>query len=170
MMAGTGSQMSKELYDRHQQQAREEKVFILRHTRVEMDRTLKALRGEVMPSRAVALSITSLETSRMWLGKVLKVFGEAYPYPESMDSESPRIDPPADVAKEDTESIVPENLHGKGRESQVAILKHLRSVITGQTNQVFQFLNTIAGFEASFAYQHAVEANMWLGVRLGEMR
>jgi hypothetical protein len=167
---GTMSQEDRELYYKHQQQMREEKIFILRHLRVEMDRVLKALRNEVEPTRAISLSITSLELSRMWLGKALKIFGEPYPYPESMDPKSAKIEPSADVSDDGMESIIPAELHGQGIKSQVAILKHLRSILTGHTNQTFQIVNTIAGFEASFAYQHVVEANMWLGVRLGELK
>lgn len=144
-------------------------IVEVKELRVQMDATLKAVRS-LIGSRSVSLAVTSLEVSRMWLGKALKGLGEPYPYPESMNPESSEIKPAVDTS--DETNIVPE----EHRMGQVASVKFLRQRVTGHTKQVEELIGKLApvialtGFESVFAYQHVVEANMWLGVRLGELR
>ena len=47
-------------------------------------------------TREISLTITSLELSKMFLGKVLKELGNANPYPESKNPLNEKIEPAAD--------------------------------------------------------------------------
>jgi len=54
----------------------------IKQLRVELD-GLTQLVKHLTPSREVSLTYTSLQLSKMWLGKVLKELGTPNPYPES---------------------------------------------------------------------------------------
>lgn len=53
----------------------------------------------VRSSRERSITITKLQEAIMWLGMDLKAQGEANPYPNSYNPESPVIDPTSDGLK-----------------------------------------------------------------------
>ncbi len=60
-----------------------------------LDGQLQKLK-ELPSTREVSLSITKIQEGIMWLGMELKRLGEANPYPDSYNPESPVIDKTAD--------------------------------------------------------------------------
>lgn len=140
----------------------------IKDLRLRMSRLIKYLNNRQAKPRYVALAFTSLELSRMWLGKVLGKLDTPYPYPESTNPESKVIKKATDTdAVSDLE--VPEEY----KNDPVAELKLLRGVVTVYTEEIkdiFSHYNHDIYPEATFAYEKIMETNMWLGMALGELR
>lgn len=66
--------------------------------RKDIDEVIQRVK-EFIPSRETSLAITKLQEATMWLGMNLKRLGEIYPYPESRNPDSQRIEPTADGLK-----------------------------------------------------------------------
>lgn len=66
--------------------------------RKDIDEVLQRVKG-LYQSRETSLAITKLQEAIMWLGMNLKRLGEQYPYPESYNPDSQRIEPTADGLK-----------------------------------------------------------------------
>lgn len=66
--------------------------------RRDLDATLQRMK-DGKPSRERALAITRVQEAIMWLGMDLKRLGDARPYPQSYDPNSPAIEPTADGLK-----------------------------------------------------------------------
>jgi hypothetical protein len=135
--------------------------------------------GHYSNTREISLAITSLELSKMWLGKCLKEMGNANPYPESKNPSNEKIEPTADtddklnwVNDEWTKQCLPNtNL------THIQKVKWLRSEL--ETVETILRFNIAAelpgmtvighrGFEESIL--ECIKAGMWLGMELGRVR
>lgn len=67
--------------------------------RVELDKTLQALKESPRKSRERSISITKLQEAIMWLGMDLKDMHTTDPYPNSYKPENQIIEPTADGLK-----------------------------------------------------------------------
>ena len=77
--------------------ARDE-VSAVKALRRDLDEQLQRIKS-LTPSRETALAVTKMQECIMWLGMRLKAIGEADPYPESRNPDSPIIEPTADGLK-----------------------------------------------------------------------
>ncbi|MCU7518557.1 MAG: hypothetical protein HF307_19470 [Ignavibacteria bacterium] len=138
-------------------------------------KTIKAMREDLVSfmgikehisNRETSLCVTKLEEARMWMGKLLGKLGTEYPYPESMDPASKKIEPPTDMPAEK------KNLFCES--DNVANLKALRAAITDMLSRFNNIVGPIADgcnvLEIISIQQKLTEANMWAGVALGNMR
>ncbi len=123
-------------------------------------------------SRENSLAITSLELSKMWLGKVLKELGTANPYPESKNPENQKIEPTADIM---TEAYgFPDGF------SHIQKVKWLRGEIEITENELNKIREQRDSSNNLFTYwsdyyfktsiEKCIESGMWLGMELGRIR
>lgn len=123
------------------------------------------------PSRYLSMVSTSLEKAAMWLGDILSVLGEAYPYPE--DRAVPMTDNPTDTYADHNDQWA------TTKESEK--LKAYRAVLGDLTRQLAIWATTpqllhpeepwkdYKQAEAIVsAYRHLREARLDLGMLLGE--
>lgn len=75
-----------------------EQVSAVKALRRDLDGQLQRIKS-LPPSRETSLAITKMQECIMWLGMRLKAIGEADPYPESRNPESPIVEPTADGLK-----------------------------------------------------------------------
>ena len=76
-----------------------EQIAETKTLRRELDETLQILKQAPRRSRERSIAITKIQEAIMWLGMDLKLLGSADPYPESMNPDSPVIEPTADGLK-----------------------------------------------------------------------
>lgn len=115
--------------------------------------------------RYLALSRTSLQLGRMWLGKLLKAVTGESPYTESRNPLSPVIENSTDTydgallwPAEDS-LLIP--FFKRHRKELDELLTEISTYFVAGGNENAAVL---------FATQHLVEADMWLGQALGTMR
>lgn len=144
--------------------------------RVEIDRAINSV-NILNPSREVSLAHTSLQRSKMFLGKVLAELGTKNPYPESSNPESKKIEPEADKAEDNLMSR-----WSKLEETQTAYVKDMRSYLQDKVDYFREFLEVNGDeitdtenvpwimfylLESCMALE---EAKMWFGWELGQIR
>lgn len=145
----------------------------IRDIRINLD-GLTRVTKELEKSREVALSITSLELSKCWLGKVLQEMDIANPYPESRTPENKIIEPTADTY---TKNLAELNAPYENWESYDLIqkIKVLRQSLKGKEEELKNIepsnLPTKLAQEFLFqSYLECIKAQMWLGMSLGAIR
>jgi hypothetical protein len=143
----------------------------LKNWRLSLDMYANSIK--VLPaSREASLAFTAMQRAKMWLGKCMEELGTPTPYPQSENPDSKAIEPPADHTEE--------TIFNSGTEStETAKVKMLRQVlektIIGMKHGV-SAIHEGAGNSHFFsiaiqeAYISAVDAKMWLGMRLGAIR
>jgi len=148
----------------------------IKRLRVSVDKFINTVE-HLEPSREVSLVNTELQRSKMWMGQGLKTLGETdYPYPESADPTSEKIEDQADHTEEVISfDDIPDN--------QVARVKHLRALLDRPIKIGFELKNYGEINHHSFdkfdqhSYSYAlkymekaifslIEARMWLGMEL----
>lgn len=133
--------------------------------RLEADKLINSV-GHLDVSREIALTGTSLQLHKMWLGKALAELGVATPYVSSESPESKIIEPEADKANA---SIFDE---GMDYGEQVANVKKFRAYMTTHVAKVRTFIKTHADSNIflNIALKRSLilaeEAKMWLGMEL----
>lgn len=154
----------------------------VKQLRVYLDQVLTYLKTNVKPSREVSLTITSVQMSRMMLGKLLGELGDDYPYPDSVKPENRNVEAAADVNKDNTwlADWVRDEMPADA--DQLIKIKALRKLFTEflsvRVDQIhIEATRTVgidekmetAGWKAAYSYEAALElkkANMWLGCEL----
>jgi hypothetical protein len=135
--------------------------------RVEIDKYIKSF-SAVQKSRETSLAYTSLQRSKMWLGKSLGQLGSESPYKTSENPDVPTIEAQTDQSEE----VIVIDL-SQYENKEVAILKEFRRLIqvtvnemekpnpnqesVCQTKYFFYLCQSILALE---------EAKMWLGLEL----
>lgn len=144
-----------------------EKVKIIR---VSIDGLIEVVKSHLERwSDETGYSIKALNLGKMWLGKALGELGESNPYPESTNPQSDKIEPTADVAKEKVE------FSDIDMSNQVAVAKKIRSEIKSMENDLSQMFapNNTSTDLGTFVNQSRlalIEANMWIGMKLSDLR
>lgn len=137
--------------------------------------------GHATRTREISLAITSLELSKMWLGKVLKELGTANPYPESKNPETEKIEPAADTAYNQTVNSEGSFLSGVIKEeiwnefTHIQKVKWLRAEIEKVELELKKLHTDISYGTYEWDYikhstKYCIEAGMWLGMELGRIR
>jgi hypothetical protein len=118
-------------------------------------------------SRAISIAYTNIETARMWIGKIQGALGAAYPYPESYDPSSQKIEAPVDVEPVPSQDFTDE----------ISAIKSVRNALGEMVMAIkaecsSRFANSLldSGYIASLsAIVRLGEANFAMGMRLGEL-
>jgi hypothetical protein len=157
---------------------------IIKDLRIRLD-GITQLTQDIDKSREISLSITSLQLSKMWLGKVLKELGTANPYPDSKNPANEKIEPTADKIfdKQFPKIVYYKNeykiatLEDKETQemSHIQKVKWLRAEIEkveDRLKELFSDISKSTYEEESFKYsiQYCIEAGLWLGMELGRIR
>lgn len=139
----------------------------LREIRVKLD-LISKLTNTLGKSREISISYTSIQNSKLWLGKVLREMEIPNPYPESRNSTSKVIEPAADTAGE---------IHTVGYEEldEIGKTKELRNLLKQVEETIYDIkdheLPTKLSHEFKFqSYIECMKAGMWLGMHLGVIR
>jgi len=148
----------------------------LKLIRVKIFALITILRTDSVLERELALAITSLQRSRMFLGKVIEeLFPGNDPYPESINPESDVIEPRADAEQYTYPPIDPLmtrigriKLLRKYIEELVEDIKNHNLVAPNFTDLVSD--NELAGVFYTTSLISLAEAKMWLGEELGNIR
>jgi len=148
----------------------------LKLIRVKIFALITILRTDSVLGRELALAITSLQRSRMFLGKVIEeLFPGNDPYPESTNPESVVIEPRADTEQYTYPPIDPLmtrigriKLLRKYIEELVEDIKNHNLVAPNFTDLVSD--NELAGVFYTTSLISLAEAKMWLGEELGNIR
>lgn len=114
-------------------------------------------------------SIKALNLGKMYLGKALGALGESNPYPESTNPKSDKLYNSEDVAKDKVE------FDDIDMSNPVAVAKQVRAEIKRMENDLSQMfaVNNTSTDLGTFVNQSRlalIEANMWIGMKLGDMR
>lgn len=147
----------------------------IKQLRVKLDGIVQLVK-QLEKSRETSLTVTSLELSKMWLGKVLKKLGTENPYPESKNPNSDKIEPTADVAHNQLEEILSTGEGNSYRElSYIQKVKFLRVEIEKIEEELIRLsesghLINKAVSSIHNSNTHCIEAGMWLGMELGRIR
>jgi len=145
----------------------------IKKLRIEIDYISKLLACVVAFSFSVRSKVTdNLTLSKMWLGKVLGELKSKNPYPESMNPANNIIEPEADCYNGPI---------SMGNLSVVAGLKLLRREIeklSSEFDSNLEVYNQTGQLPYNIPYvvfaneskMRLIEAKMWLGIELGEIR
>lgn len=119
--------------------------------------------------RYFSLAVTSLETGRLFLGKVLGALGTEYPYPHGSDTTSPVIDPATDKSEKSFDLTALADA-----DSIIMSIKTIRSKIEDHFKSCFNSLDqlgqgTPAYFFMSQAATEIIKAKMWFGLAMAEV-
>ncbi len=143
---------------------------LLSDLRKESDGTLQSI-NSLENSRGKALAYTSLQKGRMYLGELCLLLGSKNPYKETDNATTADgIQKAVDLA------VTYQEIKGNEIEQLNALRKQLGEDVENIDFIVSRIDATVvlSKFElnckASEAYRGFVEARMWLGVRLGEIR
>lgn len=133
-----------------------------RELRLKIDTCINSI-ALISPSREVSLAHTNLQRAKMWLGEVLRTYGETNPYPEANDPSSPVIEKQA----EHTNKTFEEGF--KDLPDQTAKVKFFRFTIQGLIDNMNQTSDIRADIFYMQAYLALIEARMWLGNELNHI-
>lgn len=139
-----------------------------KETRVKIDKIF-GLCKTLKSGREISLSITSLELSKMWLGRVLKEMGNTNPYPESRNVQNEKIEPTTDTFTSEF------NYSEFVSFSHIQKIKWLRAEIEKIENEISDINISIGNrIDSSFiacqnSFDKCIEAGMWLGMELGRI-
>ena len=139
--------------------------------RERLDSTKVAI-GKLPRSRGQALAFTSLEKGRMYVGELCRELGKAYPYEATKKATT------AEGIQEAVDLSTKEIHLG---DNEISNLNFLRDDIEVETKVLLDSIREIQApndrmdqfvmnTKASEAYRGLLEARMWLGIRLGELR
>lgn len=144
----------------------EKAIIWLKSVRVALDARIKFFEGykELAGSqRYIALAVTSLERSRMFMGKLMGAYGSASPYKEGYNPESPEVISPID-AWDGTLPVIHEG-------QQIVHVKQARkdvsTVITGLEEFLGHFpFNSNGNLFLTQAIISLHDVTNWLGMEL----
>ena len=135
-------------------------------------------------SRERSLTITSLELSKMWLGKVLKELGTTNPYPESKNPANEKIEPTADSHPGLVHSSINITEYQWKEFTHIQRVKFLRAEVEKVEKDLESLRDSVdihkeilnnysSKWKLAFLYnsfENCIEAGMWLGMELGAIR
>lgn len=159
-------------------------IRFIKALRVQIDEIYQSVDVKIGASRELSLAKTELQLAFMHLGLVLARIDAENPYPQSMNPESPAIEKHADKWDGETKEAAVESGEGLNEDR-----------LTGQTRIVKEFRLRIDIFYKSFSWfcendlkskiiynynalhyppimvdQHLVNAKLWLGQQLNNIR
>ncbi len=143
-------------------------IVEIKKLRVDIDGIFTLCR-KLVPSREISLAITSLELSKMWLGKTLKVFGSTNPYPESKNPSNEKIEPTADASYTGYSERLTEVGIDWNELSHIQKVKWLRAEIEKIECELFILNVNLSNRSIDISYDKCIEAGMWLGMELGRI-
>jgi len=126
-------------------------------------------------TRGKSLAFTSLEKGRMYIGEICGELGKEYPYADTKKATTAEgIQEAVDKATKSTPAFL-----DKGNE--IVNLNDLRDLMDKEVDTFLVNITKLAAMKPSIkkfvidckvseAYRSLLEARMWLGVRLGEIK
>lgn len=163
----------------------------IKQLRIKID-GLTELTQSLDKSREIALTITSLQLTKMWLGKILGELGQAHPYPESTNPSNEIIEaavdkyslsslPLQDNNMKDYFSVTDQpNIHWYNNFTHIQKVKWLRGELKSLDSEIFALLKERvdelpeenadkAALFMMYCYKSYTESVMWLGTELGRI-